>query len=393
MLERTNQFLDQPPHPVDSSGYRKSWLRRSLDKVRGFGLLFIGTVLIPTSLALIYFGFLASDVYISESRFVVRSPDKPSTSGIGILLKSAGFSNAGDEIFAAKDYVLSRDALRAVNKGGAFAQAYSNSALSVFDRFNTLVSGGTFEDLYKYYQGKVKVDHETTSSITTLTVRAYAPKDAQRFNEQLLEMAEGTVNRLNERGRQDLIRFATTEVNDAKEKARGAALALSAYRNREGVVDPEKQATVQLQMISKLQDELIATKTQLLQLRAFTPENPQIEVLAAKVEGLSREIDEQLGKVAGDRKSLSSTVAQYQRLTLESQFADKNLASAMASLEDAKNEARRKQAYVERIVEPNLPDEALEPRRLRGILATLVLGLVAWGILTMLLAGVREHKG
>ena len=63
----------------------------------------------------------------------------------------------------------------------------------------------------------------------------------------------------------------------------------------------------------------------------------------------------------------------------------------MASLQEAQNEARRKQAYVERVSQPNLPDEALEPRRLRGILATFALGLVAWGILKMLFAGVREH--
>jgi len=363
-----------------------------INKVRGFGPLFLLTVVIPTFIAILYFGVFASNVYISESRFVVRSPDKPSTTGLGILLKSTGFSSGSDEIFAAQDFVVSRDALKAVNRNNAFAQAYSRDSISIFDRFNTLGSGSTFEDLYKYYQKKVKVNHETTTSITTLTVSAYAPQDAQRFNEQLLEMAEATVNKLNTRGRQDLIRFAQAEVDDAKEKARDAALALSAYRNREGVVDPEKQAAVQLQMISKLQDELIATKTQLLQLRSFTPENPQIEVLDTKVKGLSQEIDEQLGKVAGDRKSLSSTVAQYQRLALEAQFADKNLAAAMASLEEAKNEARRKQAYVERIVEPNLPDDALEPRRLRGILATIVLGLIAWGISTMLLAGVREHR-
>jgi capsular polysaccharide transport system permease protein len=145
-------------------------------------------------------------------------------------------------------------------------------------------------------------------------------------------------------------------------------------------------------MISKLQDEMIAAKTELLQLQSFTPRNPQIDVLKMRVTGLNREIDEQLGKVAGDRKSLSSTAAQYQRLALESQFADKQLAGAMASLQEAQNEARRKQAYVERIVQPNLPDDSLEPRRIRGILATFALGLVAWGVLTMLLAGVREHQ-
>lgn len=360
-------------------------------KLKSIGPLFWITVVIPTIIAVLYFGLFASDVYISESRFVVRSPDKPATTGLGVLLKSTGFTNGGDEIFAAQDYVVSRDALAALNRNKAFEKAYADSNISIFDRFNSLGSGDTFEDLFKYYQKKVKVDHDTTSSITTLTVRAYSPEEARRINERLLEMAEATVNTLNARGRQDLIRFAQAEVDEAKEKARVAALALSAYRNREGVVDPEKQAAVQLQMISKIQDELIATKTQLRELRKFAPQNPQIDVLDTRAQELTDQIDEQLGKVAGDRKSLSSTVAQYQRLALESQFADKNLAGALASLQDARNEAQRKQAYVERIVQPNLPDEALEPRRWRGIAATLILGLVAWGILSMLFSGIREH--
>ena len=69
--------------------------------------LFLLTVVVPTALAVLYFGLFASDVYVSESRFVVRSPDKPATSGLGVLLKSAGFSNAGDEIFAAHEFVQS----------------------------------------------------------------------------------------------------------------------------------------------------------------------------------------------------------------------------------------------------------------------------------------------
>jgi capsular polysaccharide transport system permease protein len=354
--------------------------------------LFFVTVVVPTIFAVLYFAVFASDVYISESRFVVRSPDKQSTSGLGILLKSSGFANAGDEIYAARDYVLSRDALQALNRQGAFARAYTGSNISVFDRFDGWGQSGSFEDLYKYYEKKVSIDQDTTSSIVTLSVRAYTPQQAMRFNEQLLEMAESTVNKLNERGRQDLIRFGLREVDDAKRTSQAAAVALAVYRNREGVVDPEKQATVQLQMISKLQDDLIGTRTQLRELRAYAPQNPQIAVLVTRAKGLTTEINEQLGMVAGNSKSLSSRAAEYQRLSLETQFAEKQLASAMASLENAQNEARRKQAYVERIVEPNQPDSALEPRRLRGIFSVFVLGLAAWGILSMLIAGMLEHK-
>jgi capsular polysaccharide transport system permease protein len=188
-----------------------------------------------------------------------------------------------------------------------------------------------------------------------------------------------------------LIRFAQTEVDESEAKSREAALNLARFRNVSGVVDPERQATVQLQMISKLQDELIASRNQLLQLRAFAPANPQVPVLRTKIAGLTRDIDAELDKVAGSSKSLSAAVAQYQRYQLESQVADKQLAGAIASLQDARNEARRKQAYVERIAQPNMPDAALEPRRFRGIIATIIFGLIAYGIVSMLLAGIREH--
>ena len=365
-------------------------VRQSLPRVNW---LFLFTVVVPTALAIIYFGLIASDVYVSESRFVVRSPDKPSMTGLGVLLKSAAFSNAGDEIYAADDYIQSRDALKDLNRDGSVARAYSNGGISVVDRFNPLGLDGSFEALFDYFRKKVRVDYDSTSAITTLTVRAYTPADAQKFNAHLIGLAEETVNRLNRRGRADVIQLSEQEVQDAEEAERNAALALAQFRNASGVIDPEKQAAVQLQMISKLQDELIGSRMQLLQLRAMAPENPQIPVLQARIAGLSREIDQQLGFVAGSRRSLSATAARYQRLQLDREFADKRLAVALTSLQDARAEARRKQAYVERIAQPSRPDEAREPRRLRGILATLMLGLVAWVIFSMLLAGVREHHG
>lgn len=353
--------------------------------------LFIFVVLIPVLLSVLYFGFFASDIYISESKFVIRSPEKPAASGLGVILKSAGFTNAGDESFAAQTYASSRDALRAVNRNNMFANAYSRPEISIFDRFNPFGISGSFEDLYKYFQGKIRLQNDSATSITTLTVRAYTAEDARRFNEHLLRLSEATVNRLNQRGRQDLIRYGESEVAEAKAQSLEAGVALAAFRNRAGVVDPEKQAAVQLQMVAKLQDGLIAAKTELAQLQRYTPQNPRIPVVKTMLASLEGQIDRELGKVAGNRGSLAASAVQYQRLTLESQFADKQLGAALGSLEQARSEAQRKQAYVERIVQPNLADAPMEPRRLRGILATLALTLVAYGILRMLLAGVREH--
>ena len=369
-----------------------TWRRALKKRLSRINRLFLLTVVVPTVLAGIYFGLIASDVYVSESRFVVRSPEKQMGSGLGALLKGAGFSRAQDDSYTVHDYVLSRDALKEINDKLGVGKAFSSSQVDLFSRFGGLDFDLSFEALHRYYQKKVEMLQDSVSSISTLTVRAYTAQDAVGINQKLLELSEALVNRMNERGRQDLIRSAALEVSNAEAKARAAGLALSAYRTAKGVVDPERQATAQLQQIAKLQDELIATKTQLAQLKAFTPQNPQIPAMQLRAKTLQGEMDIETGKVTGSERSLSNKAADYQRLALEREFADKQLGSAMASLELARNEAQRKQVYIERIVQPSLPDLAMEPRRLRSILATFVLGLVAWGILSMLLAGVREHQ-
>ena len=353
--------------------------------------LFIIFVVMPTVISVVYFGFIASDVYISESRYVVRSPEKSSGSGLGLILASAGFASASEEAHAAQSFLESRAALAAINKDGAFERAVSRPDISFIDRFGGMDSGGSFEDLYKYYVKRVLVESDVATSISTLTVRAYSAEDAYRINERLLSMAEDTINRMNLRGRTDMIRFAQVEVDEAQDRTRKAGLALAAYRNREGVIDPELQATAQMEMISKLQDEIIATRTQLAQLRAFTPRNPQIPTLENRSETLERESRKMMSFLAGGDRSLAASAVEYQKRFLDQQLAEKQLTVALASLEEARNEARRQQAYVERVALPNKPDSALEPRRLRGVLATLALGLVAWGIVSMLVAGVKEH--
>jgi capsular polysaccharide transport system permease protein len=361
-------------------------LRRAWQSHRLFWL----TVVLPSLIAIVYYGFIAADVYISESRFVVRSPERQTASPLGMLLKGTGFTRSQDDSYTVQDYILSRDAMRALDEKLNLRSAFGKGDL--FSRFPGLDWDDSFENMHRYYQKMVGVQLDPVSSIATVTVRAFSAEEAQKINQYLIEMSEALVNQLNERGRQDMIRFAANEVAEAEKKARDAALALARYRNEKGVIDPEKQSTIPLQQIAKLQDELIATKAQLAQLQMLTRDNPQIPVLKQRIQMLENEIELESARVAGSGRSLASKAAEFQRLALDKEFADKQLASALVSLEQARNEARRQQLYLERIAQPNLPDAAMEPRRLRNILAVFVLGLIAWGVLSMLIAGIREHQ-
>lgn len=355
--------------------------------------LFLMTVAIPTFVASLYFGLIAADVYISESRYVVRTQGKQAPTGLASLLAGAEIGGLGSSAMSAvADYAVSRDAVAALDRNGQLTQIFTRPEIDIVNKLSPLGLETTREDLFDQFTDHVGVEQETTSSITTLTVRAYRPEDARWINERLLQQGEALVNRLNERSRNDLVRFAQQEVEEAKRDSRNAALALAAFRNRQVVIDPEKQAGVSLQMISKLQDEVILSRTQLVQMRAFTPSNPQVPVLVSRIASLQRQIDEEMAKIAGGKGSLAGKSAEYTRLALEAEFAEKLLANALITLQNAENDARRQQAYVERIVQPGLPDEAREPRRLRSIFAVFAFGMILWGVLGLLLSGVREHE-
>jgi ABC-2 type transport system permease protein/capsular polysaccharide transport system permease protein len=226
----------------------------------------------------------------------------------------------------------------------------------------------------------------------TLRVSAFDPTQAQEINSRLLVQSERLVNSLAERSRDDTIALAQEQVDEATEKARLARLELAQYRGAERIVDPAQESLVGLQMVGKLQDQLIAAKTQLRQLQTYTPEASQIPFLRTQIRQIEGEIEQTRAGLTGGQGSLSAAMVRYQELVVNSEFAEQQLAIALASLQEAQAEARRKRTYVERISDPSLPDFALEPRRIRSVLATIVLGLLTWGVLSMLMIGVREHR-
>lgn len=372
---------------VSTAGKRTNFIGR----IKGLNKLFVLTVAAPTLIATLYYGLIASDIYVSESRFVVRSAQRAAQpSAVGALLQGTGLGRGQDDTYPVVDYIQSRDALTALNRDNYVRDAYSKRG-DFISHFNATLDG-SFESLWKYYGKRiVSVNLESSSGIATLQVRSYTAEDAQKINAELLGLSEQLVNRMNDRAAKDTVSFAQRQVDEAAAKAKEAAVALAAYRNSNAVFDPEKQSALQLQQVTSLQSQLFSAQTQLRQLQVIAPQNPQISVLKNSIAELEKQIKEATGGVAGGKNSLSNKAASYTRLQLDSQFADKQLASALAAMETARAEAQRQQLYLERLVQPNQPDVAIEPKRLKSIFEVFALGMIAWGILSLLLAGVREH--
>lgn len=364
--------------------------KKRFPKISG---LFWVTVIIPTLLSTVYFGCVASDRFISQSSFVVRSPSSQSSlSGLGAILQGTGFSRAQDDIYTVQEYMGSRSALDELRKSLPVREFYEKKG-DIFSRFNGLGLWGEEEAFYQYYRNKLNIQFDAVSGISTLSVTSFDANESRKINAALLRQGEVLINQLNDRARTDTVRYAQEMVKHAEDRVKETSQNLTDYRIKNGVFDLKAQSEVQMGLVSKLQDELIVIQTQLDQVRAVTPENPQIPGLEAREKSLRKEISQQLKAISGGGdSSLSNQASDYQRVYLENQLAEQQLAAAMTSLENAKAEAERKQLYLEVISQPNHPDMAQEPKRLYNIVATLIIGLMLYGIVSLLTASVREHK-
>lgn len=350
------------------------------------------TVILPTAFSTLYFGGYASDIYISESSFVVRSPkNQNALSGVGALLQGSGFSRAQDDTYTVQEYMRSRTALEQLQQTLPVRQFYETQG-DLLSRFNGLGFNGSQEAFYEYFKGRLNVDFDSVAGIATLRIRAFNADEGQQINQHLLQLGESLINRLNERARTDTIEFAEQAVEKAEKSVKETADALTRYRVKHKFVDLPAQSSAQLSIISNLNSELIRVETQLAQLLSITPDNPQVSALQQRQKSLQKQLEQQSKALSGSGNSIATQAADYQRLVLDYDLAQQQLTTAMTSLINTRNEADRQQLYLEVISQPSKPDWAVEPHRLYNILATLIIGLMLYGILSLLLASVREHK-
>lgn len=369
---------------------RKSQRQSRVAKHRWLAL-FVG---LPTLLAGVYYGLIASPIYVSQSSFVIKSPGQKAapTLSLANLIQTSGFSAGQEQTKEVLQYIRSRSAVRDLDAQIDVRASFSKRGADFLSRFPRPFGDSSFESLYRYYGSMVGANLDEESGLAVLEVRAFTPRDAYGLNARLLNLSEALVNRLNQRAEGRGIAEAEQRVAQAEARVRNARIALSAYRNQTQLLDPAKQATGVLDVSNKLVSEQAALQAQLDLMQRVAPLNPAIPALRTRIVAVGREVAAQNGRAVGTPTGIASKLGAYENLQVEQEFATQMLTAANATLETARGEAQKQQFYLERVVEPNKPDDSTLPQRLKKVLivfgASLCLYFIGW----MLIVGILEHS-
>lgn len=350
--------------------------------------LFVG---LPTVLSAVYFLLLASPRYESEVQFVVRRADQASPGALGLALSGVGLSATPTDAFMVHEFIKSRTAVSFLQSRHNLTQVFSPTRADPFSRAQKPWTSDTQESLYKGIEKFLTVGYNSTTGISTIRVQAFSAEDARAVAESLLTGGESVVNGINARSSQAAVAEAEQTARGAAERLQEAQQAITNFRNREQTVDPARMATESAELLGRLLGEVASLEAQRRQIASETPASPMLATLDARIEAYRQQVALERAKIAGNSDSLAPKIGTYEALVFERDLASRTLSAANQALEGARIDARRQHLFLDRIVEPNLPDEPTKPHRWLSILTVFASCLLFYGCGYMMWAGVREH--
>ncbi|MCF8468315.1 MAG: hypothetical protein K9G33_13010 [Sneathiella sp.] len=357
-----------------------------------FSITFILFVALPIIFGTAYYGFVATDRYVSNAQLTVRSAQGGTANILGGLIGAVGGGYASaSEAYIVQDYIKSRDMVDELQKSLDIRSTYSNPKADYLSR---LSAEATNEELYQYFLDHIAVDYDSGTQIIDVEVQAYSADDAQMIAQMIVLLCDNLVNNIAQKSREDSLKFAKFELERAENRVEAARLKLSDFRRKYGELDPVGSAAAASGIVFSIEAEIARSQTELSTLQSYLrDDSAQVNAAKSRIKALKKQLAIERQRVAGpqDEGTFIPLLAEYEKLKIEDEFAKQAYASTGAALELARAEASRKHIYLVAFVQPSLPDEATEPDRPRMILTIIVCSLLIYGLFSLLSAAIREH--
>lgn len=387
------------PHQVastESGGQPQlttSQVRRRRARI-GWGIMVAVFILLPTLLAGVYYGFMASDRYVSEAQVTVRSSGMNSVPEVDSMLSGLVSGGGSNEAHVVREYILSPQILGKLQDWLNLQENWSQPSVDPLSRLDPQASS---EALLSYYRSMVSAEYDSEKGVLNLRVQGYSPDDANALATAIIELSETMVNRMSDKIREDSLQFARDEVERAEERLQTARLEMKRFQNKHGDLDPAQTASAIGGIIANIESRLSEVRTEISAKSSYMRSDSQaMKALKTRENALEEQLQRERERLTGaDRQggneNYSDLLVKYEKLRIEEELARRMYTAAQTALEQARAEAARKQMYLVSFVAPTMPDDATKPDRGLNVLVAFLVGVAVFAVISLLGAAIREH--
>src|SRR5665213_1760746 len=328
-------------------------------------ILFFFLVVVPTLFAIVYYGFIASDRYVSTAQVTIEDVSNPGSSPMNsamITNTSSGMS-ASDVVLlsAIANYMNSHNIVNELQKQLNLRKMWSTSQA---DWLSRLRGNANNEDIYDYFQSRVLPSFDQSTGLITLTVEAFRPEEAQMVANAIIALSTKRFAELDSSARSGPKRFAEVEVKHYRQELENAKLATQRFRNDNAEINSCKAGDSLSTIVSGIETELATSRTELNSMQAsLGPHAPPVINVKTRITALQSQLQAQKARLGSTVPGTSSTYAdvltRYSYLVLEEGFASTAYTSALTDLVVARFAANQQHFAVLPFLEPQFPERCL----------------------------------
>ena len=370
---------------------KNKWLRLAKKHLlhKQAGRWFAGMVVIPWSIAAVYYTGFASDRYVSETSFMIEKSDGNGGGIEGLSLFGMTPQSSNDHRIV-EAFIQSPDMLYFLDEKAGLRQHYFEEA----DPLSRLSADASHESFLKFYRNHMRVRFNDTSGMLDLEIQGFTPEFAQKLADLVLERSEAFVNEISHGLAGEQLRFVQDEVTLSEQRLKDFTAQLVAFQNETGLLSVTDQGAALSSIMNELQAELIRNQTELQTLTSYLNDNSsQVVALKQRIDALQKQLNTEKTRLTdSDATTLNDLAARQQELQLDLDLATKAYASALVALESARTEASRKLKQLVVVSSPHLSEEAKYPRVAYTLTNILLILLAIYALVRMMRATIREHK-
>ena len=350
-------------------------------------LLFVGVPSIGTGL---YLMAVAVDQYASKVGFSVRREDTSSALEVlGGLSSLSGSSSSDTDILY--EFIQSQKLVSDINEELDLKRIWSGPS---HDVVFALKEDASIEELVAYWNRMVRVSYGSGSGLIEVEVLAFSAEDATSISQTLLDRSSRMINELSDIARQDAIRYAGEELDEALERLKDARAVVTLFRNKNQIVNPEVDIQMQAGLLGNLQSQQAQSLIELDLLKGTDPRLTQLTRRIAVIENRISEERKKLG-VGGageDGTAFADLLGDYERLVVDREFAENSYVSALANYDAALAEARRKSRYLAAYMQPTEAETPEYPKRLTLFALVSLFLFLIWSVMILVVYSVRDRR-
>lgn len=348
-------------------------LRRRRRSTFMLTLRLLAFIIIPTTIAAVYFTMLATPMYSTNSAFqIIKADSAGAAGGAGGLLSGTQFATTPDAI-AVQTYLLSKDAMVRLQEDEGFVEHFSDPSIDILQR---LKADATLEDAHKLFKKRVLIGFDPTEGVVNMEVSAADPEMAVRFSEALIKYAEERVDNLSERKRENQVADAKKAFEDADKERRNAQEALIQLQ-QSTLLDPEAYAGSLRGQISTLEQQIVEKEIQLQALLDNArPNKSRVSGVEADIERLKAakaETEARMNEPMENGMTLAETVSRIQIAQADLATRDAMLQASLEQLRATQAEASSQSRYLTLAVDPIASESPSYPKAFEDTLLTLLI--------------------